>query len=523
MANPSDPAEPESPDTGLSESESEVVLLLATADAALRRVWRAARPPAGFRLETVDALRPKAVASHEPTLLLVDAETAADPEGPTADVLRTHAARCVWVGTAEALEHLDPAAIRDAYDVLVTPVSDAVLGRRLTGWARNIKRTAAIEQLGRRVERLAEQNSRLSVRLAETEQATESLAEQRRDLDQAVTRIHEVADLSRRINSLDLDQIAAVCVEELPRLVEATRASLYLYDAAGNRLILQKNAPKQPLAERVDLRASPHSPTAVAVRTGELLLIGDFDEYQRAANVVLEREFKDHYATSSCIIVPLKGGDRVRGVLNLADKKDGTRFDEEIDLPVIEMIAELIGASIYNVELYREMEHRAKTDPLTGLANRRGIEEALAHETDRARRYGSTLSVLMIDVDQLKGINDRFGHGAGDAALQNIAAVLLETVRSVDVPGRWGGDEFLVVLPDTSATHAERLAVRLRQRVRDRPSTADDQPVVTSLSVGVADYQKDESPEALVRRVDQAMYAAKDGGRDRITTAEPAE
>jgi len=526
MANPPDEPdrpEPGAADAGRSEPEREVVLLLATADAALRRAWRAVQPPDGFRLESIRTLRPKTVAPYEPTLLLVDASAAGDADGPTAELLQTLATRCVWVGTAEALEHLDPAAVRDAYDVLVTPVSPVVLGRRLAGWARNIERTAAVERLGRRVERLAEQNSRLSARLAEAEQATDLLAEQRRSLDQALRRIHEIADLSRRINSLDVEQIATVCVEELPLLVGATRASLYLYDAAGDRLILQKNAPTLPIADRVDLHASPHSPTAVAVRTGELLLIGDFDEYQRAANVVLEREFSDRYATSSCVIVPLKAGDRVRGVLNLADKKDGTRFDERIDLPVIEMVAELIGASIYNVELYREMEHRAKTDPLTGLANRRGLEEALARETDRARRYGSSLSVLLIDVDQLKDINDRYGHAAGDAALQNLAAILLETVRSVDVPGRWGGDEFLVVLPDTSAAHAERLAVRLRQRARERPTTADDQDISTSLSIGVADYQKDESPEALVRRVDQAMYAAKQGGRDRITTAEPAE
>ncbi len=515
-----DKSDPDSADTDLSETESEVVLLLATGDADLRRAWGAAKPPAGFRLETVRTLRPKAIASREPTLMLVDAVKA---EEPAADLLRTHAARCVWVGTAETLERLGPAAISEAYDVLVTPVSPAILGRRLAGWTRNIERTAAIENLGQRVEQLAEQNSRLSARLAETEQMTGALTQQRHNLDQALQRIHDVADLSRRINSLDLDQIASVCVEQLPALVNASRASLYLYDADGDRLVLQNNSPKLPIAERVDLHASQHTPTAVAVRTGELLLIGDFDEYQRAANVVLERQFKDRYATSSCIIVPLKGGGRVRAVLNLADKTDGTRFDEEIDLPIIEMIAELIGASIYNVELYREMEHRAKTDPLTGLANRRGLEEALARETDRARRYGSSLSVLMIDVDQLKDINDRFGHAAGDSALQNIAALLLETVRSVDAPGRWGGDEFLVVLPDTSAEHAEQLAMRLRKRVRDQPTTADNHKIATSLSIGVADYQKDESAEALIRRVDRAMYAAKEAGRDRITTAEPAE
>jgi len=523
MGKPPDQDEGDAPPARLPETATDVVLLLATADDALRRAWNDAEPPPGFRLETVRTLRPKAVASHDPTLMLVDAETAADAEGPTAELLRTHAARCVWVGTTESLDRLTPAAVGDAYDVLVTPVSRAILAHRLAGWTRNIERTAAIERLGRRAEHLAEQNSRLLAQLADTEQAAGALAEQQHSLDEALRRIREIASLSRRINSLDLDQIADVCVEQLPALVEATRASLYLYDAAGDHLSLQRNAPKLAIAERVDLHTNPHSPTAVAVRTGELLLIGDFDEYQRTANVVLEREFKERYTTSSCIIVPLKGGGRVRGVLNLADKSDGSRFDEQIDLPVIEMIAELIGASIYNVELYREMEHRAKTDPLTGLANRRGLEEALTRETERARRYGAPLSVLMIDVDQLKDINDRYGHTAGDTALQNIAALLLETVRSVDVPGRWGGDEFLVVLPDTAAAHAERLATRLRKRVHDRPTTADDQEVTTSLSIGVADYQKDESPETLVRRVDLAMYAAKEGGRDRITTADPAE
>ena len=129
----------------------------------------------------------------------------------------------------------------------------------------------------------------------------------------------------------------------------------------------------------------------------------------------------------------------------------------------------------------------------------------------------------LVHDDVLDEADERRGKQPVHSVSGNIAAVLLETVRSVDVPGRWGGDEFLVVLPDTSAAHAERLAARLRQRVRDRPATADDQAVVTSLSIGVADYQKDESPEALVRRVDQAMYAAKNGGRDRITTADPAE
>ncbi|HET6442695.1 MAG TPA: GGDEF domain-containing protein, partial [Phycisphaerae bacterium] len=148
------------------------------------------------------------------------------------------------------------------------------------------------------------------------------------------------------------------------------------------------------------------------------------------------------------------------------------------------------------------------------------LEEALARETDRSRRYGSRLSVLMIDVDQLKAVNDAHGHEAGDRVLKDLAAMLLETVRSVDVPGRWAGDEFVVVLPDTQAAQAKLLANRLVERARGRPTRIKDQPVKLSLSVGVAEYDRKESPADLVRRVDRAMYDAKKQGRGRIATAD---
>ena len=495
-------------------------LALATADAALYRAWQSAHAPPGFRLETVPELRPEHLASGEHFLVLVGVELALAAEGALAEALRLHSGRCVWTGSAEGLDRLGPARFEEAYDILVTPVSPATLSQRLAGWARNIQRTAALESVGRRAETLAQQNSLLGARAAEADARAQDLERQRQRLDQALRRIHQVAHLSREINSLNLDEIVAACIERLPALVEAKRASLYLYDAAGDRLILQGHSRETSVADRVDLQDNPRSPMAVAVRTGELLLIREFQEFEQASDVTIERDFKDHYATTSCIIVPLKGGGRVRGVLNLADKLDGGCFDEEIDLPVVEQIAELIGASIYNVELYQEMERRAKTDPLTGLANRRGVEEALARETDRSRRYGSPLSVMMLDVDQLKDVNDKVGHPAGDAILTNLAAVLLETVRSVDAPGRWAGDEFLLVLPDTLAGQAEQLARRLQARVRERPAVHGECRLPTSVSIGVAEYRKDESLESLIRRVDQAMYAAKHGGRDRIAVAE---
>jgi diguanylate cyclase (GGDEF)-like protein len=509
------------PPDAAEATRGEVGLLLCSKDAPLIRAWEKAAVPQGFRLETSPDLRPEHLTGPDPLLVLVPVETALAAGGILGDALAARVARCVWTGPAEAIDRLGSMRIDAAYDVLVTPVTAATLSHRLAGWARNIRRTAALETVGRRVEELAEQNGLLAARLAETAEAVTSLERQRGRLDLALRKIHQVAKLSREINSLDLDTIVTVSIEQLPPLVEARRASLYLYDAAGDRLILQGCSHDYAIAKRIDLKDSPRSPMAMAVRSGEILLIGEFREFEQAADTALEREFQAQYATTSCIIVPLKGGGRVRGVLNLADKKDGSRFDPQIDLPVVEQIAELIGASIYNVELYQEMERRAKTDALTNLANRRSVEDALVREHDRSRRYGSRLTILMLDVDQLKAINDRLGHNAGDAVLRNMARILVEAVRSVDVPGRWAGDEFMIVLPDTSAAQAERLGRRLLTFVHDQPVLVEDQNVTAGVSIGVAEREKEESVESLIHRVDQAMYAAKHGGRNRIATADP--
>jgi diguanylate cyclase (GGDEF)-like protein len=517
-----EPGENTTPDLDAGDAEPlspQLLLRLHTPDAGLRAAWDAADAPSGFRLDVLEALTPDAFADDPPSLVLVDAEAAAAAEGPVADAIDTHLHCCVWTGPAEAVERLGRTRLGEAYDVLVTPVTAATLGRRMEDWARNVQRTAALEQLGRRAEDLAEQNSRLAARLADAQQAAGDLAEERRRLDRAVRRIHALARLSHRINSLDLDQIVQAAVYELPEVVEARRASLYFYDAVDDRLVLQGHSHESPIAERVELSANPNSPMAHAVRRGDLLLVGGFNTFQKETGLVVERPYEKRYASESCIVVPLKGSGRVCGVLNLADKKDDAPFDPQIDLPIIEQMAELIGASIYNVELFREMEHRAKSDPLTGLANRRALEETLAREVDRAQRYGSSLAVLMIDVDGLKDVNDRHGHPAGDAVLQNLAAILLEAVRSVDVPGRWAGDEFLVILPDTGARQAEQLARRLQGRSHEQPARLDTVAIPATLSVGVTEYARNDTADTLVRRVDQALYQAKEAGRDRIATA----
>lgn len=165
-----------------------------------------------------------------------------------------------------------------------------------------------------------------------------------------------------------------------------------------------------------------------------------------------------------------------------------------------------------------ELEALSLTDPLTGIGNRRRLGAGLREELRRAQRYGRPLSVVFLDIDHFKLINDSFGHRAGDAVLAAVAAELRGVVRDVDVLGRWGGEEFVALLPETGLREAAGIAERLRAAVA--AVRAAEMPGRTiSASVGVAEWQAGESGESLMRRADRALYVAKAAGRNRVTLA----
>jgi diguanylate cyclase (GGDEF)-like protein len=163
----------------------------------------------------------------------------------------------------------------------------------------------------------------------------------------------------------------------------------------------------------------------------------------------------------------------------------------------------------------RQLEKMAKTDPLTGISNRADISEFLSGATLERRKPGGALSAIMIDIDHFKQINDTYGHDMGDKILIAVAGTLAETVRRTDGVGRWGGEEFLLVCPNTTLEDAEKLAEKLCRQVR---SVSIDPQVTVTASFGVATWQ-DESIEAFVRRVDGALYQAKDAGRNCVRVA----
>ncbi len=172
-------------------------------------------------------------------------------------------------------------------------------------------------------------------------------------------------------------------------------------------------------------------------------------------------------------------------------------------------------------KLERELEYRTQTDMLTGLATRRHFLEMAEHEMSRLVRHGGSMSLLMIDVDHFKAVNDTHGHQAGDAVLTELGRIMQQTLRRIDIAGRFGGEEFVVLLPATDLAHALEAAERLRQTIASTEIKLDGAPALkVTVSVGVASYEaEDRNLATLIRRADEAMYVCKRSGRNCVSAS----
>jgi two-component system cell cycle response regulator len=214
--------------------------------------------------------------------------------------------------------------------------------------------------------------------------------------------------------------------------------------------------------------------------------------------------------------LPLEvAGERLGELLLMPDSRGLSADDKR----TAGLLADAIAPALRQLRLIEETQRLATTDELTGVKNRREIQRRLGHEVARAGRYEVPLTLAMVDVDHFKRVNDSFGHSAGDAVLREVAQALCSGIRKVDLAGRWGGEEFLLVLSDTPLDGGALLADRLRRRVR-LATTAADLPCHVTVSIGVAEYEPGLTAEALVDRADQALYRAKDGGRDKVVRYE---
>jgi diguanylate cyclase (GGDEF)-like protein len=221
----------------------------------------------------------------------------------------------------------------------------------------------------------------------------------------------------------------------------------------------------------------------------------------------------------TALVVPFQLREQVSGAIFLMSSQ-GTMFSQE-DQELIELLAAEAAIDFENARLFAETQRLAVTDSLTGLFNRRHFFERGNLEIRRSRRTHQPLTMIMIDIDFFKTVNDRFGHLVGDQILQGIAGLMQQSLRDIDLFARYGGDEFVILLPDTPIQGAQMVAERLRKAISHVPLVQADEPVWVTISLGMAMLRPDcKELECLLTRSDQALYFAKEHGRDRVAVWE---
>jgi diguanylate cyclase (GGDEF)-like protein len=327
-----------------------------------------------------------------------------------------------------------------------------------------------------------------------------------------VSLLEQITPLARQINCLDIQRISTICVKRIPKLLGARLASLYVLDETNDMLHLAKSNHPYLINKIVSLNQTPPSAMVVVAKSGKLLHIKDIDAQAELDIKKSQRPYSDNYGTKNCIIIPLLCQEKVVGVLNLSDKP-GEGFTRE-DIVLAELVGQLVGASLGNIALFERIQHQARTDGLTGLANHRTFYEVLERELWRSKRYGEQISMIMVDIDNLKHINDHYGHRTGDKVIKEISMRIQESIRQIDTAARYGGDEFAIVLPNTSISDAAVVAERMITIVSGSHITVNKEQVPLSISVGIGQYDADDTPDEITSRTDKALYSAKQAGKN---------
>jgi diguanylate cyclase (GGDEF)-like protein len=253
------------------------------------------------------------------------------------------------------------------------------------------------------------------------------------------------------------------------------------------------------------------------IKENHSILYNNFDEKMAVkTRAVVLGEDDDDSLVKSLIIVPLRIGNQIKGVLS-TQSYESNKFTEE-NKETLEMLASHSAIALENARLFNEIQELAMTDSLTKIFNRRKFYELAENEFSRSRRYNHPLSVIMMDIDKFKQVNDTYGHSAGDQVLTRIAEICNSSMRTIDILARYGGEEFVVMLPETTADEARLTAERMRLLVARTPIKIGESSIKVTLSFGVVELDKScKNIEELMDRSDQAMYASKNSGRNRVT------
>jgi diguanylate cyclase (GGDEF)-like protein len=307
----------------------------------------------------------------------------------------------------------------------------------------------------------------------------------------------------------DQRSAAATALAGLAALARADRWTIYLLNETGHR----GEALFEPLAARgltPSERVVPEGDWRRALMGDALALAGTHSRAAREAAATAET-VRRREGARRVVAVPLVAGERVIGILEAVREGSEARLFTEADASLLSALALPVAAALSNSARVAEAERLSQTDDLTKLHNARYLSQYLVGELKRARRYGSMVTTIFLDLDDFKRVNDVHGHLVGSHVLMEMAGVILSSVRDTDVVARYGGDEFVVVLPETGIEQGLRVAERVRSRIsRYTFNGGRSLSLTLTASFGVAAFpQHAQSPQQLIASADTAMYEAK--------------
>lgn len=345
-------------------------------------------------------------------------------------------------------------------------------------------------------------------------QENQDLRAEHQDLAREVSTLLEIA---KSVGSaLDSEDLFNIILDKSTEFLKAEQGSLMLFDEDRRELTVKAmKGLNKKIVELLKIRPG-EGISGKVLATGIPLVVSDIESDER-----IVREKRPRYKTKSFISIPLKLNGRTMGVLNIADKITGEVFKEE-DLHLLISIGAYASVAIERSKFYHKTEELKKisiTDSLTGLLNRRYFQERMSEEIERSRRHHLPLSLIMMDIDNFKSVNDTYGHLVGDEALKITARAIRNCIRTIDVPARYGGEEFTVILPQTAKSDATVIAERICSEVGrlDFPFEQAARKLSFSMSLGLATFPDDaEGLDDLVRNTDIALYQAKAQGKNQV-------
>jgi two-component system, cell cycle response regulator len=393
-------------------------------------------------------------------------------------------------------------------DYVTKPIQpDEVLARVATHLALrelNLQLSEANTRLASQITALEEANERLAGQVRARQAAEEANAQL---LDQERQRTMRLELLRTAINTitgaLDLPAVHQAVVSQAVRLLGASWGALTRSIPPGEEL------------QVVALHELPVGLLGLRVNWGQAL-IGKAAAGRRIVDSQLTPE--PLIQSGKALAAPLVAGEQLEGVLMVINPETSAPFSGEA-MQLLELFVQQAAIAIQNARLFEEVRHLARTDPLTGLYNRRHFFEMAQRELERARRSGSAMAILLLDIDHFKQVNDWYGHQGGDQALRAVADMLRAGLRTTDLSARFGGEELVVLLPDTGSERAAAVAERLRRTMAELEVPSERGRIKLTGSFGVATIEGsslEANLDTLLARADEACYEAKRSGRNRV-------